>query len=145
MIKDYLDTLIMSAMKEGNKTELNTYRAIKTKFMEHKTAKNAIPLTEEVEILLIRKMVIARNDAAEKFKECGRFELAEIELAESGILQKFLPAEVSDEDILKVIKECGIEYVMKNMGSIIKYVKEKLPFADGKKVSDLVRIFINKN
>ena len=143
MIKDYIDTLIMSAMKSGSKIELNVYRMIKTKFMEHSTAKGAKELTSEIEIGLIRNMIKSRKDSVEKYKECNRLDLAQIELAEIEVLQTFLPPEISDDEIRKVIEDSGLEFKMSNMGTLIKLVKEKLPLVDGRKAAEIVKSYLS--
>ena len=82
MIQDQIDELIKSAMKNSQSGALRVYRAVKTAFMEYRTAKNAKPLDEAAEINIIRKMISAREDAMQQFKDAGRTELAEAEAEE---------------------------------------------------------------
>ena len=85
MIQEKIDELIKSAMKNSQSTALRVYRAVKTAFMEYKTAKNAKPLNEIAEINIIRKMISAREDAMQQFKIANRFELAKVEEDEIGL------------------------------------------------------------
>jgi uncharacterized protein YqeY len=142
MIKENLDALIMSAMKSGSKTELNVYRMIKTKFMESSTAKGAKPMTDDIEISLIRNMIKTRQVSAQTYKECNRIDLEEIEMSEINILQTFLPIEVSEDQIRKVIEGSEIEFKMTNMGTLIKLVKERYPLVDGRKASEIVKSYL---
>ena len=82
MIQDQIDELIKSAMLNKQASALRAYRAVKTAFMEYKTAKNAKPLDEVAEINIIRKMISAREDAIQQFKDAERNELAEAEAEE---------------------------------------------------------------
>ena len=99
MIQDQIDELIKSAMKNSQHSALRVYRAVKTAFMEYRTAKNAKPLDEAAEINIIRKMISAREDAIQQFKDAGRSELAEAESEEITYLKPMLPPEVSEDDI----------------------------------------------
>lgn len=143
MIKDQIDALIMSAMKSKNKIELSTYRMLKTRFMEFSTAKGAKEMTEEVEISLIRNMMKIRKESAKQYKECDRFDLMQIELEEVKVLSQFLPPEISEDEIRKVIESSELEFKMSNMGTLIKLVKEKLPLVDGRKASEIVKSYLS--
>ena len=139
MIQDQIDELIKSAMLNKQASALRAYRAIKTAFMEYKTAKNAKPLDETAEINIIRKMISAREDAIQQFEAAGRLELAKEEAEEIVYLKPMLPPEVSEEDIRAyaefVITEKGIQ----NMGKYVKVLKEKFPTTDGKLISTIVK------
>ena len=139
MIQNQIDGLIKSAMLNKQASALRAYRAIKTAFMEYKTAKNAKPLDETAEINIIRKMISAREDAIQQFEAAGRLELAKEEAEEIVYLKPMLPPEVSEEDIRAyaefVITEKGIQ----NMGKYVKVLKEKFPTTDGKLISTIVK------
>ena len=139
MIQDQIDELIKSAMKNSQPSALRVYRAVKTAFMEYKTAKNAKPLDEVAEINIIRKMISAREDAMQQFKDAGRTELAEAESEEITYLKPMLPPEVSEEDIRVYAESVITEKGMQNMGKYVKALKEKFPTADGKLVATIVK------
>ena len=149
MINDKLDMFIMSAMKEHNEARVRTLRAIKAKFTEWKTSKQNVgkELTEDVELQIINKMVKERTESADLYEQGHRLDLAEAEKAEIDILKEFLPAPVTEEDILKcfndVIGQNGVEPIKKNMGIIIKTIKSILPSADGKLVSQVVMKYLS--
>ena len=139
MIQDQIDELIKSAMKNSQSSALRVYRAVKTAFMEYRTAKNAKPLDEAAEINIIRKMISAREDAIQQFKDAGRTELAEAEAEEITYLKPMLPPEVSEDDVRTYAESIIAEKGMQNMGRYIKALKEKFPTADGKLIATIVK------
>ena len=139
MIQDQIDELIKSAMKNSQSGALRVYRAVKTAFMEYRTAKNAKPLDEAAEINIIRKMISAREDAMQQFKDAGRTELAEAEAEEITYLKPMLPPEVSEDDVRAYAESIITEKGMQNMGRYIKVLKEKFPTADGKLIATIVK------
>ena len=139
MIQDRIDELIKSAMLNKQAPALRAYRAIKTAFMEYKTAKNAKPLDEIAEINIIRKMISAREDAMQQFEAAGRPELAKAEEEEITYLKPMLPPEVSENDIRIYAESIITEKGMQNMGRYVKIIKEKFPTADGKLIATIVK------
>ena len=139
MIQNQIDGLIKSAMLNKQASALRAYRAVKTAFMEYKTAKNAKPLDEVAEINIIRKMISAREDAIQQFEAAGRLELAKAEAEEIVYLKPMLPPEVSEEDVRIYAESIITEKGMQNMGKYIKIIKEKFPTTDGKLISIIVK------
>ena len=139
MIQNQIDGLIKSAMLNKQASALRAYRAVKTAFMEYKTAKNAKPLDEVAEINIIRKMISAREDAIQQFEAAGRLELAKAEAEEIVYLKPMLPPEASEEDIRAYAESIIIEKGMQNMGKYVKVIKEKFPTTDGKLISTIVK------
>ena len=139
MIQNQIDGLIKSAMLNKQISALRAYRAIKTAFIEYKTAKNAKPLDEAAEINIIRKMISAREDAIQQFEAAGRLELAKAEAEEIIYLKPMLPPEASEEDIRAYAESIIIEKGMQNMGKYVKVIKEKFPTTDGKLISTIVK------
>lgn len=141
-MKEQLNSLIMTSMKEHNTTRTETLRAIKTAFMNWETSKEHAGkvLTEAEEIQIIKKMVKQREESIAQYKEAGRDDLAEIESAQKCILKEFLPEDVSEATIeqafLSINRE--IEPIKKNMGLFVKRIKEMYPAADGKMIANYV-------
>ena len=142
MIQNQIDGLIKSAMLNKQASALRAYRAVKTAFMEYKTAKNAKPLDEVAEINIIRKMISAREDAIQQFEAAGRLELAKAEAEEIVYLKPMLPPEVSEEDIRAYAESIVTEKGMQNMGKYVKVIKEKFPTTDGKLISTIVKALL---
>lgn len=135
-----INKLIMEAMKSHDKVASETYKLLKAKILEFKTAKNAKEYTGSEEINLIRKMIDDRMNSVEIYKNNNRQDLANDELAQADVLQALLPALPTEEDIREYLNEYypnGIE--KKEMGLVIKKIKEDLIGADGKMVADIVK------
>lgn len=141
MIKDNLSELILESMKHGQKVRIDALRAIKAAILNYETAKNAKPLDEIAEINIVRKLVEQREDSAKIYKEANRLDLAEEELKQAEVLREFLPKPISESEIQEVFNELvksGISPEKKNLGNLIKGIKERLPLANGKLVSQIV-------
>ena len=131
---------IMESLKAHNKVALETYKLLKAKILEFKTAKNAKEYTEAEEINLIRKMIDDRMNSAEIYKNNNRQDLANDELAQVDVLQALLPELPTKDDIEKYLNEnyaSGIE--KRSMGIVIKEIKEKMVGVNGKLVADCVK------
>jgi len=131
---------IMEAMKAHDKVASETYKLLKAKILEFKTAKNAREYNDAEEITLINKMISDRTNSAEIYLQNNRKDLADAEYAQVKVLQELLPTLPTQEDIVSYLNKNypdGIEKKM--MGVVIKEVKEKLLGADGKTVADCVK------
>ena len=141
--KQIMEELKM-AMKSKDAVALQALRAVKSAFLLAKTETGAgDDLTEDQEMKIIQKQVKQRKDSAAIFIEQGRQDLAEPELAEIAVLEKFLPEALSEEAIEKVVLETitklGAEG-MKDMGKVMGVVSKQLAGqADGKTLSGIVR------
>jgi uncharacterized protein YqeY len=92
------------AMKAKDKTALEALRAIKSALLLAQTeAGGKDGLSKEAEVKLIQKQVKQRRDSAAIFKEQGRDDLAEPELAQAAVIEQFLPEQLSEEEIEKVV------------------------------------------
>ena len=131
---------IMETMKAHDKVASETYKLLKAKILEFKTAKNAREYNDAEEITLINKMISDRTNSAEIYLQNNRKDLADAEYAQVKVLQELLPTLPTQEDIVNYLNENypdGVEKKM--MGIVIKEVKEKLLGADGKTVADCVK------
>lgn len=131
---------IMEAMKAHDKVASETYKLLKAKILEFKTAKNAREYNDSEEITLINKMISDRANSAEIYLENNRKDLANAEYAQMKVLQDLLPGLPTEEDIEAYLSEHypnGVE--KKLMGIVIKEVKANLLGADGKMVADWVK------
>jgi uncharacterized protein len=135
---------LKTAMKSKDAVALQALRAVKSAFLLAKTETGAEDdLTEDQEMKIIQKQVKQRKDSAAIFIDQGRQDLADPELAEIAVLEKFLPEALSEEAIEKVVLETitktGAEG-MKDMGKVMGMVSKQLAGqADGKTISGIVR------
>lgn len=140
-----INAKIMEAMKSHDKVASETYKLLKAKILEFKTAKNAREYNDSEEISLIRKMIDDRLNSAEIYKNNNRQDLADEELAQADVLQALLPALPTEDDIIEYINENypnGIE--KRQMGLVIKEIKNNLIGVDGKIVANCVNKIINQ-
>jgi uncharacterized protein YqeY len=141
---DKISSSIISAMKEKNVDELESLRAIKSALLLAQTQKGSDGnIQESDEIKILQKLVKQRKESAEIYKKQNRLELADIEISQSNIIERFLPAQISLEDLDKLISEIISQTGskgMKDMGKVMGIASTKLSGkADGKTISNIVR------
>ena len=92
---------------------------------------------------MIQKLVKQRKDSATIYKEQGRDDLAAPELAESAVIEQFLPEQMSEEEVAEVVDAIIVETgasTMKDMGKVMGMANKKLAGqADGKTISTIVK------
>ena len=143
-LQDDVMTALKAAMKSKDQTALAALRSVKSAILLAKTeAGHQEDLTEEQELKILQKQVKQRKDSAAVYKDQGREDLAEPELAEAEVISQFLPEALSEEEIEKVvtaiIDKIGAEG-MKDMGKVMGIVSKELAGkADGKTISTIVK------
>ncbi|TMU50898.1 GatB/YqeY domain-containing protein [Flagellimonas algicola] len=143
-LQEQVMTEMKVAMKAKDTVALESLRAIKSAILLAKTDKGGGgELSEEDEIKLVQKLVKQRKDSATIFTEQGRADLAAPELAQVAIIEKFLPEQLTEEEIEKVVVQTidavGAEG-MKDMGKVMGMVSKELAGqADGKTISSIVK------
>ncbi|MCQ2188365.1 MAG: GatB/YqeY domain-containing protein [Paludibacteraceae bacterium] len=145
---DVISEDIKKAMIAKDKVALEALRGVKKEFLEAKTAKGASgDLTDEAALKILQKMVKQRKESAQIFTEQNRPELAENELAEASVIEKYLPAKLSDAEleaeIKAIIAEVGAK-TAQEMGKVMGVATKKLAGkADGKDISAKVKSLLN--
>jgi uncharacterized protein YqeY len=104
-------------------------------------------LTDEDVMAIIAKQIKQRNDAATQYRDAGRDDLLEKELAEIAIFEAYLPAQMSDEELAEALKaiiaDTGAES-MKDMGKVMGAAKAKIGTqADGKRINECVKSLLS--
>ncbi len=130
---------LMNAMKGKDKNALEAIRAAKTAFILARSEKGTdAVLTSEEELKIIQKLVKQRRESATIYKENNRQDLYEKEVAEADVLEKYLPAKMSDEELTKVLKDIIARIGAKSpadMGKVMGVAtKELAGKADGKEI-----------
>lgn len=140
MIKNEIQTQINTALKAGNQTELKALRFVMSQIKYEEIAKQK-ELTDEEVISLMQKEVKKRKEAIEMFKKGNRSDIVSDEEAQITVIQKFLPQQLSQEELKKIIDETvGNMPEEKNTGKIIGAVLGKVKGkADGLMIANLVR------
>ena len=135
---------IKTAMRAKDSLRLEALRAIKSAVMLEQTSSAAgTTLTDEQEIKLVQKLVKQRKDSAQIFKDQNRPDLVEPEEAQAKIIAEFLPAQLSEEEITKIvgdiIAQTGVKG-MKDMGKVMGMASKQMAgTADGKTISTIVK------
>lgn len=144
-------------MKSGDKVALRAYKNLKAEIQKVKTAKNAKPYTDAAEIQLISKMCKNLEDAILDFSKAHREDLVSDYTSELEVLKKLLPEPVNESQICSFVEkyclnnnfvgntevqENIIQIPKKEMGKVIKVVKETYPQADGKLISSIVKKYV---
>ena len=131
MLRDSIKAAQVDAMKAGDKPRLAAVRLIlaklKDKDIELRTA-TSVPDDDVVVVDVLQKMAKQRRESITMYEQGGRQELADVEKSELAVIESFLPAQMSDEEvkaaIARIIAETGAEG-MKDMGKVVGALKAK--------------------
>lgn len=132
------------AMKAKDQNALTSLRAIKAAILLAQTETGSKEeLTEDQEIKMLQKLVKQRKDSAAIFTEQNRADLAEPELAQAEVIATFLPTQLGEEEVAKIVEEIIASTGasgMKDMGKVMGQASAKLAGqADGKLISTIVK------
>lgn len=136
---------IKQAMLAKDKKTLEALRAVKAGLLLIKTGGdiNSEEIPESVEMSLLQKLVKQRKESAEMYNAQNRTDLAEDELFQAAIIEKYLPAQISQEEIKGILKEIIAETgasSMKDMGKVMGMATQKLAGkADNKTISAIIK------
>ena len=142
-----LQTKIMDALKTAMKakdsTALAALRAVKSELLLASTSGSSEELTEADEIKILQKLVKQRKESASIFSEQNREDLARPELEQAAVIEQFLPEQMSEEAVAKIVDEVIAQTranSMKDMGKVMGMVNSKIAGkADGKTISGIVK------
>lgn len=146
-LKDKVMEDIKAAMRNKEKEKLTALRDVKAAILLKETEKGDKKISEEEETKLIQKLVKQRKESADVYKQQDRDDLADKELFEASVIEKYLPEQISDdklEEIIKnIINETGAES-MKDMGKVMGIANKKLSGrAEGKIIADKVKSLLS--
>ncbi len=130
-------------MKSRDEARLSALRMVKAALMKHKVD-SPKPLDEAAEMQVLKSLIKQRTEAADAFRKAGREEQAAKEEAERALIETYLPAAATGEEIEAAIAEAMAETgvtSLKQMGVVMKAAQAKLKgkTVDGKALSDKVR------
>ncbi len=142
-----LNEEMVAAAKSKDKIRLSAIRLLKSS-LHNKEISLMRPLNENEIMQVLSSMIKQRKDSIEQFAKGGRADLVEKEEAELKVIQEFLPAQISEEEvdalIKKAIEEAGAVSA-KDMGKVMKILMPKLTgVADGKVVGEKVKALLSK-
>ncbi len=137
---------LKSAMKAKDEPSVRAIRAIKAAIQIRKTDGSGKAIEPEEEIKLIQKLIKQRKESLDIYEKQSRQDLAKIEREEIEVLSKYLPAQLTEDEIRKIVKDIIEELgasSMKDMGKVMGVANNRLAGqADGKTLASVVKGFL---
>ncbi|AZA81294.1 glutamyl-tRNA amidotransferase [Chryseobacterium lactis] len=142
-LENIISEAIKTAMREKDRVALDSLRAVKSQILLLKTEARGAEVSEEQEIAILQRMIKQRKDSFEQFTAQGRQDLAEVEDAQMKVIEKFLPKQLSAEEleaeIKNIISETGAESI-KDLGKVMGAASKALAGkSDGKSISETAK------
>ena len=143
-LSENIDNKIKEAMKNKDSVSLESLRAIKSSILIFNTKKGgSVDLSKDDEIQILSKLVKQRKESADIYLSQNRPELAKIETDQADIIKQFLPEQLTEIEIEKIVSEIISKINasgMKDMGKVMGLATKELSGkADGKTISQIVR------
>ena len=148
-LEQQIQEAIKEAMKAKDAVALSANRAIKGEILLFKTAEGGAKEVTDGDILkMIQKLVKQRKEAAEQFVAGGRQDLADNELAEAAVLEKYLPKQLSPDEvkakIQEIIAQVGATSI-RDMGKVMGVANKALAgLSDGRTISGIVKELLSQ-
>lgn len=142
-LEEIINADIKAAMLAKEKEKLEALRAVKSAVLLAKTEKVGSELDADTEMKLLQKLVKQRKESAAIYVTQSRQDMADAELFQAAVIEQYLPAQMSEEEIRQSIKEIIASTGasgMKDMGKVMGIASKQLAGkADGKLISDIVK------
>jgi uncharacterized protein len=142
-LREQITNDIKTAMKEKNSAKLNALRMVQSAFKNREIELRPNPMPEEEHVLVLRRLVKQRKESIEQYQAANRQDLVDAETAEMKLLETYLPAQMSREQIEKIVTEViastGAKSV-KEMGLVMKEAQARTGGqADNKTISEIIK------
>jgi len=139
---------IKAAMKAKDAVAMAAVRAVKNEILLFKTAEGGSKDVTDADVLkMVQKLIKQRKETAQVYTDNNRPELAENELAEAAVMERYLPKQLSPEELKEKIKEIVAEVgatSIKDMGKVMGVASKRLAgTADGRAISTAVKELLN--
>lgn len=142
-LRDQISADIKDAMRAKEMAKLNALRMVQSAFKNREIELRPEPMNEDEHITVIKKLVKQRKESIEQYQAAKRQDLVDAESAELALLEKYLPAQLSREQIEKVVTEviaATKASTIKDMGTVMKEVQVRTSgAADNKIVSEVIK------
>ena len=145
MLEDKIQQDYIQAMKAHDKVRSSTLSFLRAQLKNYRIDKRLPALEDKDVVSVIKKQVKQRQDSIEQYKLGNRQDLADKETAELKILQSYLPTEMSEADLQKIIDETIKESQAVSAKDMGKVMKALLPKVEGKADSKLVSELVKKS
>lgn len=141
---DDINSDIKEAMKAKAKDKLEALRAVKSALLLAASEKGADGnVSEDAGISVLQRLVKQRKEAADAYKGQNRADLADVEIQQASVIEKYLPAQLSEDEVAQIVEDIIAQTgasSMKDMGKVMGMASQKLAGkADNKMVSGLVK------
>ncbi|MEI6845884.1 MAG: GatB/YqeY domain-containing protein [Candidatus Firestonebacteria bacterium] len=143
-LKEKLDEDLKLAMKAKDELKLSTVRLLKNAINNAELAKKKIFTDEEV-IAVIQSSIKQRKDSIEQYTKGGRAELAAQEETEMKILQAYLPEQLGEEELRKLVKQAVVETGAVSFKEMGKVMGKLMPLIKGKADNSLVSSIVKEH
>jgi uncharacterized protein YqeY len=141
-LKEKINNDLKSALKQGDKLKLETIRSIRALILEYEKSGKGTDMSTEDELQILTSAAKKRKEAIEQYLKAERKDLAEKEEKELAVIQNYLPAQLSDEDLRSAVKKIAEEIGAvdkssfgKLMGAAVKRLRGQ---ADGNDIRQAV-------
>ena len=141
-MENQIDNDLKLALKSGDKFTLSVLRMLKSEIINESRKGSLHTLTDDEVLKVIKKGVKTRKDSIEEYKKYGKLDTVNELAKEVDILNKYLPQEMSEEEIIKIVNEVFEELKpssMKDMGNLMKVISSKITNADMSLFSKIVK------
>ncbi len=141
-LSDTIRQEIKKAMKEKDKLRLEVLRGLSAAFVNELVAQGRKPddqIEDDLAIKVLKRALKQRRDSSEQFRAGGRKDLAEKEEKEAEVIKEFLPAELSDEELQKILDELMQDTQDHNFAKLMPAFMQKIAGrADGSRVRKIL-------
>ena len=132
---------LTAAMKAREELKLSALRMLKAEFQKAQADKGkASELTEEEAVALVRRLIKQRREAADQYEAAGVPERAKEELSEAAVLEGYLPAQLGDDELSSMVRDCAEKIGAASPKDMGKLMSALMPLvagrADGKRVKE---------
>lgn len=146
-LEQRINEAIKDAMRSKDKVALDALRAVKSQILLLKTEAKDAEVSDEQVIAILQRMIKQRKDSYDQFIAQSRNDLAKTELAQSKIIETYLPKQLTPEEleteIKKIISETGAES-LKDLGKVMGVASKSLAGkSDGKSISSMVKTLLS--
>lgn len=142
-VREKLTADMKAAMREKDQVKLDTIRFLQSAIKNREIEVRPAPISGDDVLAVIKKLVKQRKESIEQYQNASRQDLADKEAVELKILETYLPAQLSREQIEKIVGEVITEVKatsVKDMGTVMKAVQVKTQgAADNKLVSEVIK------
>ncbi|MCZ2084090.1 MULTISPECIES: GatB/YqeY domain-containing protein [unclassified Kaistella] len=142
-LENIISDAIKDAMRAKDKVALDALRAVKSQILLLKTEAKGAEVSAEQEIAILQRMIKQRKDSYDQFTAQNRSDLAEVEEAQSKVIEQFLPQQMTSEELEAAMKEIIAETgatSAKDLGKVMGMASKSLAGkSDGKSISEMAK------